>query len=651
MPPSSLSTSQSFLEKLPLAEMIDDPGIECTLRAKEYHHSRSAEPIYHDQGASIVRDIELPKELLCQFPNLHFHSAVGDSLRYHSFGQNPDEPFFSVLFSPIRSSADQSMAEEGFSDLPDLESDISSVHDGLKTDSDHGFENLPVLNKQEKTEAVDGYPTPAHEAEMVGSIGTILGVSLRSLQSTERFETVVCEFKNGTRLLKAFQNTDNPGEKLQLIRGLIDLAKKCHSRGYALEGASIDDFVVSEGNVWLRNLTAIIPLAGSPVCPSEIAGRIAPEMIGSQGPRTLGGILYGLGIQFLCLATESSIDSMPVEEPSSWLSQVANPTPELSRLLGSLLAKDPEYRLGIYQEIGADETWTRLDQMVTDWIESVRRPVIMAAGGTTIGIYRENNEDSFGIVSATKRGLGHGRHVLLGMVSDGMGGGAVGEIASTLAIESLVRSFNRATEIYPDIGITCLKPVPDGGYTDSGIPSIDPEVHAKAMSDALIIAHYEVKEAADKGGESCGGMGATAVAVHISEWNAVIGHVGDSRAYLLRDKKIRQITTDHSAVQKLVNMGLISRSEAESHSRRHELSQAIGGYEEVVPDVANLTLISGDSLLLCSDGITNVLREDKILELMDHPTTPPQTIVNRILAEVNLMGAPDNATVLVVQIR
>ena len=141
----------------------------------------------------------------------------------------------------------------------------------------------------------------------------------------------------------------------------------------------------------------------------------------------------------------------------------------------------------------------------------------------------------------------------------------------------------------------------------------------------------------------------SAVVAHFSEWNAVVGHVGDSRAYLIRDGAIKQITTDHSAVQKLVSMGLITHAEAEKHSRRNELSQAIGGYEEVVPDVSHIKTIPGDKLLLCSDGVTNVLSQDKLLEFLVK-TVDPETIAKQILAKVNSLGAPDNATALVIQV-
>ena len=641
--------NQADIDQLPLSEVLSNDSNFDLIQASTL--SRFIQAVVKPTSnidESLNKSFEIPKEVSQAYPNLQFHSKIGDSIRYHCVAQSPNEPSFSILIAPTNMQAKSSGNDEGFSDLPDLDADQ------LDSTQEDGFENIPELeNSESKTEnRRPVYPQPSHEAEMVKVLGETIGVKVKNLQFIDSHEIVVSELNSGIPILEAFKQATNSEKKLRLVRGMIHLAKESHAQGYSIEGASITDFVVAHDKVSLNNLSVLIPLEGSSTIASNILSKLSPEMAGHIGPRTLGCILYGIGMQIFSLASGACVDDMiNTGNPGQfdWISKIQNPSPELGRLLGSLLANAPESRLGLYQEIGVDETWCRLDQMIADWIHSSSRPNILAGGATTIGVYRENNEDAFGIISAQKRGVGHGRHLLLAMVSDGMGGGAVGEIASTLTIESLARSFARANEIISDIGISSLRSLPSGGYTDTGFPDVDPDVHEKAMKDALIIAHYEVKEAADKGGESCGGMGATAVVAHFSEWNAVVGHVGDSRAYLVRDGVIKQITTDHSAVQKLVSMGLITHAEAEKHSRRNELSQAIGGYEEVVPDVSHIKTIPGDKLLLCSDGVTNVLSQDKLLEFLVK-TVDPETIAKQILAKVNSLGAPDNATALVIQV-
>jgi len=647
---------QHDLDKLPFAEIIEGSTDDLILDATNFTYNSNIENISNPIPNKLPEfTLGAPKEIADIYPNLRLHSIIGESIRFHSVKNSSDDPLISVFISPYKDCVQPNQNDDGFSDLPDLEQNQANETNNQTNQGNDGFEDIPLLAASEQPieQQRPIYPEPAHEAEMIRILGDTIGIAIKKFQSIGHFETVVSDLTAGVPLLESFCLADTSEKKLQLLRSLVHLAKGVHSKGYALEGAGIQDFVVSDEKVFLVNLSALIPMTGSKILPLKLDHKIAPELIGHCGQRTLGGILYGLGLQFLSLAHgECSAKQMEQDDIviPHWNSIIQNPSPELGCLLGSLLAKNPESRLGAYQEIGVDETWNRLESMIADWINSENRPKIHAAGATTIGVYRENNEDAYAIVSGTKRGLGHGRHLLLGMVSDGMGGGAVGEIASTITIESLARSFTRATEISPDIGISSLKPLPEGGYIDIGFTKINIDLHLKAMSDALILAHYEVKDAADKGGDSCGGMGATAVVVHISEWDAVIGHVGDSRAYLVRNKTIKQLTTDHSAVQKLVALGLITTVEAENHPRRHELSQAIGGFEEVVPDAISIRTMPGDSLLLCSDGVTNVLPQEDLLEFLSHPDDP-ETIANKILAKVNCLGAPDNATVLVIQIK
>lgn len=656
MPYPVQSISQSDLDNFPFSEIIEGPINDYILEAKNFSKNESTGfTLGLPPNESQETDLGVPLEIAEVYPNLQLHSIIGESIRYQSIKKSADAPLISVYIAPKSEAIHTPKNDEGFSDLPILETNQGNENNEPKAEGNDGFEDIPLLATSDQPDVPLGslYPSLIHEAQMIKLLGDSIGVSIRTIQTIGRYDVVESEMSVGIPLMESFRLANSSEKKLQLLRSLVHLAKDLHSKGYALEGAEIHDFVVSDNKVWLANLSAMIPMAGSRILPLKIDHKIAPELLGHSGQRTLGGILYGLGLQFLSLASGEStvkqIEQVDLDR-NDWTAKVQNLSPELARLLGSLLAKNPESRLGLYQEIGEDEIWNRLENMISDWINSANRPKIHAAGATTIGVYRENNEDAFAIVSATKRGLGHGRHLLLGMVSDGMGGGAVGEIASTITIESLSRSFTRATEICPDIGISSLKLLPEGGYLDTGIPRINPDLHIKAMADALIIAHYEVKEAADKGGESCGGMGATAVAIHFSEWDAVVGHVGDSRAYLVRNGTIKQLTTDHSAVQKMVAMGLITPTEAENHSRRHELSQAIGGFEEVVPDVASIRTMPGDCLFLCTDGVTNVLNQDKLMEFLSQ-SNDPETIANNILAKVNCLGAPDNATALVIQIK
>jgi len=648
--------SLDSLEFLPISEVLGVPASECTLgtmalpaiaRPRDESHLQT-KPIAIQDKARF--EPQAPTALATRFPDVRFHSTVGNSARYTARHDLQSGAEYSIVVAPQftgQSAINPPSADDGFADMPDLASQPDDSEE--KSDSisnEEGFSDLPVLTEGESStmEQPPEYPSAAFEASMLRSIGATLGSTLEESFSSDGLDFVIARLPKGVRLRDAFQAGQSIDGKLSLVLSLLKFFKEVHASGFALDGARADDFLLESGKTVLVNLATLVPLAGSGSHKPSGSGRHAPELKDGVGDRTLGTIMFTLG-QVL---HELSVQVEPTPKQGHG-PETLHPSPEQSRLLGSLLAENPSKRLGRYQELGVEETWRRAEEMVSDWIRAASRPTFKAAGRTSIGVYRENNEDSYAIVSSTKRGVGPGRHLLLAVVSDGMGGGAVGEIASTITVESLARSYRHSSDISADIGVSSLSSLPEGGFADLGAPAFDADMQITAMTNALVRAHHDVREAADKGGESCGGMGATAVAVHLSEWNAVIGHVGDSRAYLARDGSIKQLTTDHSAVQKMLSMGLISKQEAENHARRHELSQAIGGFEVVVPDVVTLELKSGDRLLLCSDGVTNVI-DDEVLERYLTAQTDADSICCQIIAEANMKSSPDNATALVVQI-
>lgn len=643
------------LATLPVADLIDETSMEEEILSVDLTPNGGspgpvADPANHVPGSQTTP----PEAISRRFPNLGYHSVIGGSIRFNSGESSLEAPFLSILVEPGATTAESGPVEDGFSDIPHMDKSLETTTEFKALAREDGFEDIPELSESASPGGAgraEAYPGPAHEAMMLHDIGAIIGARLIESITLDNYEITVSELARGMKFQDAYSRAPSPQERLALLNALAGVHKELFAHGYSVVGAGIGDFVVSAEKVCLTDLSALVPLKSVHPSREKSGNAQPPESAHMAGPKDLGSVLYGLGLQFLELASGKSIaswNSGPGANPLDGMNELLLPSPELSRLLSSLLARDPEYRLGKYQEIGAEETWARLEQMTADWANSGNRPCFRVAGATTIGVYRENNEDAFGSVVAHKRGVGYGRHAVLAMVSDGMGGGAVGEIASTMTIESISRSLSHDDGIYAHIGASSLEPVPEGGYADKGVPVVDPEAHAAAMSKALIRAHHEVKEAADRGGESCGGMGATAVAIHISEWNAVIGHVGDSRAYLARNGTIRQLTTDHSAVQKLVGMGLLTQAEADNHSRRHELSQAIGGFEEVAPEVAHLELQHGDTILLCTDGVTNVMSAEDLLGQLAVDAAP-DLIASRILATVNALGAPDNATVLIIK--
>lgn len=203
-------------------------------------------------------------------------------------------------------------------------------------------------------------------------------------------------------------------------------------------------------------------------------------------------------------------------------------------------------------------------------------------------------------------------------IADGMGGHAAGEVASRLAIETL-----------------------RGAYQDGRATT--PERLAKAVQAAGAAVHRRAT-----GNEA--GMGTTLTALVIDGGAALIANVGDSRAYLWRAGQLTRITRDHSWVAEQVRQGFLSEREARAHQWRNVVSNALGGEENVRLDLLGVPLERGDRFLLCSDGLSDVLDDSEIAELLGQGAEPAQLAAG-LVAAANAAGGPDNITVVVVEVR
>lgn len=237
--------------------------------------------------------------------------------------------------------------------------------------------------------------------------------------------------------------------------------------------------------------------------------------------------------------------------------------------------------------------------------------ILRAAASTHVGRRREANEDRY----AMAPDLG------LYLVADGMGGHRAGQVASEMAAESAIRA------------VEALQ-----GATVS---------LAEKLRHAVACANREIHNAALHDSE-LRGMGTTLVAVLLGEERLALAHVGDSRAYLVRDRRIRCLTDDHSVVGELLRRQEISEAAAREHPHRHVLTRALGVRKNAVPDLAELTPQPGDIVLMCSDGLTAHLRDQEMLERV-LSVDEPQSACDRLVDAANERGGIDNITVLIVR--
>jgi serine/threonine protein phosphatase PrpC len=238
-----------------------------------------------------------------------------------------------------------------------------------------------------------------------------------------------------------------------------------------------------------------------------------------------------------------------------------------------------------------------------------------------IGCLRQNNEDSFGYWEPDddRQFLRKGR---LAVVADGMGGYEGGQEASRLAVETLV-------EVYRDFG------------------GDDPQA---ALVEALQAAHEQIRQYSFAHPE-LRGMGTTCTAAAIVQDALYYVHVGDTRLYLVRDGQISRVTRDHSYVGRLVESGMISLEEAETHPQRNILTAALGTNPDLIMDspAQPQPLRPDDVLLICSDGLWGQVRDSEILNAVENKTA--EQAGRKLIELARERGGPDNITVEILRLR
>jgi len=251
--------------------------------------------------------------------------------------------------------------------------------------------------------------------------------------------------------------------------------------------------------------------------------------------------------------------------------------------------------------------------------------VRIASGGVTdVGRVRTNNEDCYKIVEPLN----------LFVLSDGMGGEAHGEIASAMAVETVVK---HCLDIEANPAAKVIGPVQPNWSS-----------RTKRLSTAIHLANKNIFKSAEENPDQHG-MGATLTAVWIDGAKLSIAHVGDTRAYLLRGGSLLQLTRDHSLVAEQVRRGILTSAEAEESDMQSVLLRALGAQAEIEVDAEEHTLFPRDVLLLCSDGLTRMVTDPEIAGTLQAETNTGQAAEN-LVALANERGGPDNITVVIVRL-
>lgn len=249
---------------------------------------------------------------------------------------------------------------------------------------------------------------------------------------------------------------------------------------------------------------------------------------------------------------------------------------------------------------------------------------VEAFGLTDVGRKRKHNEDAYAL--DVSEGLF--------IVADGMGGHAAGEVAAKITVET-IGEFIAATR-----------------QKEEATWPFRYDHQLQFNSNRLVIAIEKANErvmAAVAAQPWLKGMGTTVVAGLINEKTLSLAHVGDSRAYLFRDGELSRLTDDHSWVHEQVTAGILTEDEAKSHPLKNVVTRALGGGPSVSPDLKELSFEPGDEFIFCSDGLTTMLSDEEIHELVGEEPEP-QGLCRKLVDTANERGGVDNITVVVVKL-
>ena len=239
---------------------------------------------------------------------------------------------------------------------------------------------------------------------------------------------------------------------------------------------------------------------------------------------------------------------------------------------------------------------------------------MVSTGRTDKGRKRNNNQDSIFISDTPVGPLPN-----LYIVADGMGGHAAGDFASRYAISVVIDFIRKSTVVNP---ISLLR-------------------------RALVYASNELFKEADKDKDKMG-MGTTMVVAVVVDKKLYVANIGDSRLYLINDD-IKQITMDHSLVEELIRSGQLERNKGRNHPEKNSITRAMGSRDEAMPDFFEINIAEGDKILLCSDGLSNMVEDDEIRDIIQDYSSLDDA-VSSLISRANYYGGNDNISVIIVSI-
>jgi len=534
-----------------------------------------------------------------------------------------------------------------------------SVFDAETEEIMIGFDD-PMPSSLPVTGAPGGgpaFPTPAWEEQVLHAAGHPFLPQVFDSFADGGFEYLIEEVPVGRSLWDAWDDPDATMEqRFTWLKHLAEQVRALHLAGTLPESLRPEMVVVTpDGRGRLADLSELLPLPVPPDAPIRGSLYTAPEVAAHSGRADPRANLYSFGAVLYALHVGRELTEMDFDRPGHpkpFVPRWPDIHPAFGRLMMKTFTREVSARFPTDEAMKEDPTgFTELIRTLEVCSRTLDNVRLEIAAWTTTGMVRTGNEDAFALLHACEsRQDDVGESALL-LLADGMGGYEAGEIAAALAIQHLRRILLAQKPFAALAGATAFPTdVPRAEGNASAPLRID---EAKALIRSALKETNRAIFQASRGPNPVGkrGMGCTAEVVYVDGRNVVVGHVGDSRTYHFHDGRLIQLTRDQTLVNRLVELGQLTPEEAEDHPRKNELQQAIGGQPDVEPGVYHGLLNPGDWVIVCSDGLSNHVKDRELEQMLSAQgeAASAEVAARRLVNLVNIEGATDNATVVVVR--
>jgi serine/threonine protein phosphatase PrpC len=529
--------------------------------------------------------------------------------------------------------------------------------------TDEGDEVLPTFDDPEEmqssqTQVLTGpapWPSITWERRLLRTLEHPALPAERDHFSDDEHEYLVEEVPQGQLLWDAWDDPEaGAARRFGHLAELAEVLHRLHQCNAILEGLRPDIVVIdSAGGVRLTDLSDLLPLPVPPDAPVRGGLYSAPELLSGHGSADARSDLYGFGAMLYALHVGRELNERTDFDgpgnPKPFIPRFPDVHPAFGRLMMKTFRKEVEARFPT-DEAGREDATGFLELIRT--LEALGRTHdnvrLEIAAWTSTGIVRTGNEDAFALLHAAESRQDDLGEAALVLLCDGMGGYEAGEVAAALALQSLRQTLSAQRPFSVAAGASPFPGEP-GGARGHALEPLDVPEALQALKQALRDANKAVFQASRAPGSKRRGMGCTAEAVFVDGQNVLVGHVGDSRTYHLHEGRLIQLTRDQTLVNRLVELGTLSEEEAETHPRRNELQQAIGGQPEVEPGLYHGRMVPGDWVVVCSDGLTNHVKPEDLKQMLLSEAVSAEMAARRLVNLTLIEGATDNVTVVAIR--